>query len=164
MHHVALDASVLINFLILERNDILGTLRNHRFFVLARVEEEVRRPKQRATLFEAIDQGFVRRAPPPTPGEVLLARRHEAAMGRGEAACLAAAEYRDWLFACDERRTVRRIAIDRIGEGRVLTTAGILVRAIRGRIVTVSEADELKVILEGNRFRLNFRSFADYLP
>ena len=136
VYRVALDASVLINFLILERSDILGTLPGHRFFVLARVEAEVTRTEQLATR----------------------------AMGRGEAACLAAAEYRNWLFACDERRSVRRIAVDRIGTGRILTTPGILLRAIRSNILGVAEADELKVVLERNRFRMTFDSFADHLP
>ena len=163
VYRVALDASVLINFLILERSDLLGTLPGHRFFVLARVEAEVTRTEQRATLSEAIIQGFVRRASPPIPSEVLLARRHERAMGRGEAACLAAAEYRNWLFACDERRSVRRIAVDRIGTGRILTTPGILLRAIRSNTLGVAEADELKIVLERNRFRMTFDSFADHL-
>lgn len=85
-------------------------------------------------------------------------------MGRGEAACLAAAEYRQWLFACDERRRVRRIAVERVGEGRILTTAGILVRAIRSEIITVPEADALKAALEQNRFRMDFESFAECVP
>ena len=82
-------------------------------------------------------------------------------MGRGEAACLAAAECRNWLFACDELRRVRRIAVERIGEGRVLTTAGILIRAVRTKIITIPEADALKAVLERNRFRMDFESFAD---
>ncbi len=85
-------------------------------------------------------------------------------MGRGEAACLAAAEYRRWLFACDERRRVRRIAVERVGEGRILTTAGILVRAIRSEIITVPEADALKAALERSRFRMDFESFSDCMP
>ncbi len=85
-------------------------------------------------------------------------------MGRGEAACLAAAECRNWLFACDELRRVRRIAVERIGEGRVLTTAGILIRAVRTKIITIPEADALRAVLERNRFRMDFESFADRLP
>ena len=163
MHDVALDASVLINFLILDRLDLLGTLPKHRFFVLARVGEEVTRSAQQILLAEAFLKGSVDHAPPPMPAEMLLARRHERTMGRGEAACLAAAECRNWLFACDERRSVRRIATERIGEGRILTTAGILVRAIRSQVLSVADADELKAVLERNRFRLTFSSFADYI-
>lgn len=163
MHDVALDASVLINFLILDRSDILGILPGHRFFVLGRVRKEITRREQQIILSDAFQQGFVLRAPSPTPAEMLLALHHERTMGRGEAACLAAAESRGWLFACDERRAVRRIAAERVGEGRILTTAGILVRAIRSDILSISEADELKSVLEANRFRLKFSSFADYV-
>ncbi|WP_419939194.1 hypothetical protein [Candidatus Palauibacter sp.] len=164
MHHVAVDASVLINFLILERCDLLGRLPKHRFMVLARVHEEVTRSKQREILSQAIAAGFVRPAPSPHPAELLLSVGHERIMGRGEAACLAAAEYRRWLFACDERRRVRRIAVERVGEGRILTTAGILVRAIRSEIITVPEADALKAALERSRFRMDFESFSDCMP
>ena len=73
MHDVALDASVLINFLILDRSDILGTLPKHRFFVPARVREEVTRPEQQALLSEAFRRKFVWRTPSPTPAEMLLA-------------------------------------------------------------------------------------------
>lgn len=48
--------------------------------------------------------------------------------------------------------------------GRILTTPGILLRAIRSNILGVAEADELKVVLERNRFRMTFDSFADHLP
>lgn len=41
---VALDASVLINFLILNRVGILADLPGYRFVVLDAVEQEVRRP------------------------------------------------------------------------------------------------------------------------
>lgn len=164
MHHVALDASVLINFLIIERCDLLGALPRHQFHVLGRVQAEVTRSRQREVLSEALTAELVKTAPPPRPTELLLARRHEQVMGRGEAACLAAAECRDWLFACDELRRVRRIAVERIGDGRIVTTAGILVRAVRARIITIPEADEIKSVLEKNRFRMDFESFADCLP
>jgi predicted nucleic acid-binding protein len=84
-------------------------------------------------------------------------------MGQGEAACLALAESRGWLIASDERRRFRREVFARLGEGRLVTTAGLFVLAIRAGILTVEEADQMKAVLEQRRFRMTFASFRDVL-
>ena len=75
-------------------------------------------------------------------------------MGLGEAACLAAAEHRGWLLASDERRVFRRIACERIGEARVLTTPSILSLAVKTGVIRVGELRDAKTKLERNRFRM----------
>jgi predicted nucleic acid-binding protein len=84
-------------------------------------------------------------------------------MGRGEAACLAMAEARGWLVASDEKRRFRREVIARLGEGRLVTTAGLFVMAIRAGTLSVEEADQAKEVLQRYRFRMTFRSFRDLL-
>jgi hypothetical protein len=84
-------------------------------------------------------------------------------MGREEAACLAMAEARGWLVASDEKRRFRREVIARLGEGRLVTTAGIFVMAIRAGTLSVEEADQAKEVLQRYRFRMTFRSFRDLL-
>ena len=113
---VALDASVLINFLILNRVGILADLPGYRFVVLDAVEREVRRPQQKVTLASAFEERLVNRAGAATPRELEIFAEHRRVMRLGEAACLAAAEVRGWMLASDERRLFRRIARERIGD------------------------------------------------
>jgi len=84
-------------------------------------------------------------------------------MGKGESACLAIAQRRKWIIASDEKRRFRREAVKRLGEGKILTTPGILLMAIKVGILSVEEADKAKVILEGRRFKRTFKSFGDFL-
>ena len=89
---VALDASVLINFLILDGLGILAALPRFRFVVLDAVEHEVLRARPQSTLAGGFQQHFVDRAGAATPRELAIFAVHRRVMGLGEAACLAAAE------------------------------------------------------------------------
>ena len=85
-------------------------------------------------------------------------------MGIGEAACLSLAQCRGWLIASDEKRKFYREAIARLGTGRLLNTAGILLHAIKLGVITIEEADHAKSLLELRKFKMNFGSFRDILP
>ena len=156
---VALDASVLINFLILNRLGILSDLPGYRFVVLDAVEQGVRRPQQQLTLTRAFEQGLVDHVADANPEELEVFADHRRVMGLGEAACLAAAEVRGWMLASDERRLFRTIARERIGEGRILTTPAILVSAVKAGVTAVEELREAKEELERNRFRAPLEAF-----
>ena len=160
---VALDASVLINFLILNRVSILADLPGYRFVVLDAVEQEVQRPQQQITLAAAFEQRAVDRAGIATPQELEIFADHRRVMGLGEAACLAAAEARGWMLASDERRLFRRIARERIGDSRILTTPGILVVAVKAGVISVDELRGAKEELERNRFRVRPGTFGELL-
>ena len=84
-------------------------------------------------------------------------------LGSGEAACLALAESRGWLIASDEKRKFYREAMVRLGQDRIINTAGILLKAIRLNVLNVDEADEAKALLEQRRFTMKFASFRDLL-
>ena len=75
-------------------------------------------------------------------------------MGLGEAACLAAAAHRGCVLASYERGVFRRIACERIGESRVLTTPSILSRAVKTGAINLGELRDAKGKLDGNRFRM----------
>lgn len=151
---VALDASVLINFLILDGLGILAALPGFRFVVLDAVEHEVLRPQQQSTLARGIQQRLLDRVGAATPQELEIFAEHRRVMGLGEAACLAAAEARGWMLASDERRLFRRIARERIGDSRILTTPGILVLAEEAGVITIEELRGAREVLERNRFRV----------
>jgi hypothetical protein len=48
-----------------------------------------------------------------------------------------------------------------MGEGRTLTTPGLLVVAIRDGLLTIDDADRMKAILEAHRFKMAFASFRE---
>ena len=156
---VALDASVLINFLILNRVDVLANLPGYRFVVLDAVELEVLRPQQQAVLVAAFEQRLLFRVGAAIPDELEIFAERRRTMGLGEAACLAAAEARGWMLASDERRAFRRIARGRIGDSRILTTPGILVLAVRGGVISVEDLRGVAEELERNRFRVPVGAF-----
>lgn len=49
---------------------------------------------------------------------------------------------------------LHRIARERIGDSRILTTPGILVLAAETGVITVEELRDAKKVLERNRFRV----------
>ena len=59
------------------------------------------------------------------------------------------------------RRRDRRQRAHRLGSGRILNTAGILVLAIRARLITIEEADADKLVLAEHRFKMRFSSFRE---
>lgn len=159
---VVTDANVLINLIHAGRLELLGAVSGYRFVVPEQVVAEVSVPAQRARLADALGQGLLRQE---ALGVEALALYGElrSVMGRGEAACLAAAHGKAWWVASDEKGPFRREALARLGQGRLVTTPGLFVLAIRAGVLTVDEADEAKAILERNRFRMKFRSFRELL-
>lgn len=141
--------------------DLLGKLRPYSFVVPEQVLAEIEDSVQSAAVTIALQNGFI--------GEVKLTDFPELGLyaellrilGSGEAACLAVAEIRGCFIASDERKVFLREAVKLLGRGRILNTAGLLVRAIRLGVLTVREADDAKTTLEKHRFRMKFASFKD---
>ena len=161
---VAVDASVLINFIHVGRLDLLAELPGYECLVPDHAAEEVTRPSQRAALRKFLESGRLHPVCITDPGEMREFADLRTRLGDGEAACLALAQSRGWLVACDEKRAFLREADQRIGRGRVLNTPSLLVLAILAGCITVEEADRFKAILETRRFRIRARSFRDLLP
>lgn len=138
-----LDASVLINFLILDRTVLFRNLPGLEFVVPEAVEVEVRRDDQRRTLATSLASGEIRLVRVESFHEIAAAESLRRDLGAGEANRLALAESRGWIVACDEGGRFRRQAIQRLGEARLLTTPGLLLRAIRAGVLTVPEADAM---------------------
>ena len=161
--NVALDACVLINFLNVDRISILGELPQYRFYIPDAVHDEVIRPEQRRGLAIAYQKGIVYREDTPQIEENKVIAELTRSMGKGEAACLAAAQCRGWMLASDEKGKFKKMAVERIGQERIIGTADILCAAIRGSIITVPQADEIKANLEGHAFTMPFHSFSEPL-
>ena len=161
MQRVALDASVLINFLIVGKVGLLGALPGLEFIVPEHVRAEVRRPAQVQLLGEELERGGVKVLGGMTRGELTAYSALRETFGPGESACLSVATARGWLVACDERRAFANRARQLLGEGRLLTTPALLVLAIREGQLSVAEADRIKAQLETARFKMPFESFRD---
>ena len=159
--NVACDACVLINFLNVGRIGILGELPQYRFWIPDAVDDEVTKPEQRRGLDTAYRQQIVYPADAPRIEEIRVFTRLTRSMGKGEAACLAAAQCRGWMLASDEKGKFKTMAVKGIGQERIIGTAGILRAAIRNGSITVSQADEIKDDMEGHAFKMSFRSFSE---
>jgi predicted nucleic acid-binding protein len=160
---VVSDANVLINFLHLDRLDLLGRIPGFEFVVIDEVTTEITQPNQRAELGRAFESGWIREERLEDPAELAsfvdLTRR----FGKGESASLAWAVPRDCWLASDERRAFRREALQLLGPNRLTNTAGLMVLAIRREVISVVTADRYKSVLEQHRFKMPFASFRDVL-
>jgi predicted nucleic acid-binding protein len=157
---VSVDASTLINFLLLDRVDLLGSLNAFDFLVPTEVKGEILDETQRARLEAGFASGHLAEIQLASPEELATYAELRDRLGAGESACLALAAHRELLVACDDRAAVR-IADQLLGPDRLLNTPGLLVLAITEGHLAVNEADSAKAVLEENRFTMAFESFAD---
>lgn len=159
-----MDASVLINLLHIGRVLLLPGLPGLRPLLPEEVLAEISHPEQRQELLSAIEGGHLTRVSIDDPVVLETFADLRDSLGKGEAACLAIAQHgHDIVIASDEKGAFLRLAKERLGEGRVLTTADILLMGIRARLISVEDADAAKELLTTRRFRMPFASFRDLL-
>lgn len=164
--HVVLDASVLINFLAVDRADALLALQGHRFVITDHVRAEVtsRYPAQLDRLNAIIDRALLEVVSITDKTELeTFARLTDQGLGVGECASIALAHHRGWHLAADDK--VARKRATRLNAAIVLhDTQSFTVRLIRTRALTVADADAmLEEWRSKHRFRLKIDSFAELL-
>jgi predicted nucleic acid-binding protein len=93
---VVADSSFLINFLVLDRMDILAGLPQFRFHVVNHVSAEIRYEDQRRLFQAAMDSGVVTEIEITETREILLYDELRRFLGDGESASLAVAVNRQW--------------------------------------------------------------------
>jgi predicted nucleic acid-binding protein len=160
---VVADSSFLINFLVVDRMDIISRLPQFRFHVVNHVVAEIRYESQRARLQAAIERGGVTEIEITRPAEILLYDGFRKFLGDGESASLAVAVSRRWIIAADEKGRFRRELFTQLGEGNLLDTLGALVTAIRTGVLTIEHADVLRGKLQESRFRMDSTPFGELL-
>lgn len=160
---VVTDANVIINMIHIGRLDLLTALPGYRFVVPDHVVAEITDRTQVAQVQAALNLGYFEQTSITDFHELATYADLNRVLGQGEAACLAIAEHRGCLLASDEKRAFRRLACERIGDKRLLTTVDIILSAIKSKVTTVGEADQWKDVLEKNRFKCKFNSFADLM-
>jgi predicted nucleic acid-binding protein len=161
---VASDTCILVNFLVIGRFDLFCRHKDYRMVITEHVQAELTEPGQQAVCQAAITAGDIDAIEITDLAELVLFAGLSARLGRGEAATIAVAQNRGWAVATDEGGRTRREIDTHLGPGRLLTTPGLILRAILNGTLTVAEADAIKADLAKHRFAMRFASFAELLP
>lgn len=143
MLEVVFDACVLSNFALGGAMGVLEKLYGGRAFVPEFVVVEVLRGVQSgnaalAAVPEATKGGWLKEAGPMSREEKELFETLSRSLGLGEAAGLALAAKRGWLFASDDR--LARTEAARLGI-RLTGTVGLLAKAVRSGVCDLGAAD-----------------------
>lgn len=146
---VILDASVLINFLTIDRVDLLQHLPGHRFVIAAHVAGEITYHDDAQRLATAIQAHTLQLLPAGSHCELATFARLTTMLGIGESAAIAAAQHRSMLIAVEDR-TARRTAESLVGKNNVLSSFDLVLRAVQAGLVTITDADAIKADWEAN--------------
>lgn len=163
---VITDTSVLINFLVLDRVALLASLPDKRFVVTNHVRAEVTDhfPQQLKRLEFAFEQQHLEEIEVTEFQEVeLFALLSSFGLGTGECSAMAVAILRGFFLGMDDKRAIKKLS-RHYPKVSVLTTELLMLELIREDILTITDADSMKVDWEKHhRFLLKFDSFADRL-
>ncbi len=168
--HVIVDASVLINFLRIDRMDLIGSHPGF-FIVTDKVAHEISYPDQKSRYETALSLGYLVQQKIDDPVEVeeflRLDLAHGRYLGAGELSAIAVALNRNCLLAIDDNRAVRDV-LRKIGlsdgPDRIIRTQDIVVELIKRNFLALEEAELIKIDWETNhRFKLKISSFRELL-
>jgi predicted nucleic acid-binding protein len=169
MADVIIETSTLINFLRINRVDLLAGLVAYRFLVTDHVRAEVTThyPAQLANLESALQAGHLSEVSVTDPAELAVFAAMQAlrVLGDGECSAIAAASVRKIPIAIDDIRA-RKEAQAHDPAMCLLDTVGLMVEAIQAGVLTVAEADAIKADWEKHhRFaKKHFTSFSQLIP
>lgn len=167
---VVADTSVLINFLRIDRMDLIAA-HPASFIATDHVAAEIvdTYPEQQARYAAALSAAQIteQRIDDPAELELFLRLAAKGRLGAGERAAIAVALNRGCALAIDDSRAIRR-ALEEAGIAGnsliVLRTQDIIVELIRGGVVSVEAADAIHADWAANhRFKLKIASFRDIL-
>lgn len=163
--HVVLDTSVLINFLAVDRMDLLARYAGYRFLVTEHVRGEVTAHynDQVKRLDAALKTNVLEEIRVEVLEELGLFAQltQNQRLGLGECAAIAAAIHRVHVLAIDDK-VARRIALTLAPSLPVIDTQALMVSLIRAGVLSVEDADAIKTDWETNySFALKLRSFED---
>jgi predicted nucleic acid-binding protein len=164
------DTSVLINFLKVDRLNLIGR-HQPKCVITQHVVDEVTKyyPEQQTRLNAAITDGHLTVISVETPAELQIFGNLQSTgrLGVGECSAIAIALFRDFAIAIDDRRAIKEARALAVNSGKNLAVFGtqdIIVRLIRAGHLTVVQADVLLVTWRTQHsFTLKIQSFAELL-
>jgi predicted nucleic acid-binding protein len=164
------DTSVLVNFLRIDRMDLIGA-HPASFIVTDHVALEIADtyPDQQARYAAAIVAGQIdqQRIDDAAELEMFLQLAKRGRLGAGERSAIAVAINRGCAIAIDDSRAIHR-ALEEAGlAGKILAvvrTQDIMVELIRGSLISVEAADAILMEwVTNHRFRVKISSFRNLL-
>ena len=165
---IVADTSVLINFLCIDRMDLIGAHPDS-FLATAHVAAEIIDPIQHSRYATALAAGDLveQHVDDPAEVEIFLRLAQRGRLGAGERSAIAVALNRGYRLAIQDNRAIRR-AIQEAGMSgsavRIVRTQDIVVELIRCRALTVESADAILADWANNhRFKLKISSFSKLL-
>lgn len=161
---VITDTSVLINFLVLDKVALLTSLPERTFVVTEHIRDEVTTHygEQLDRLEQAFAASQLEEITVTDLEEVeLFAKLTSVGLGIGECSAIAVAANRHLTIAIDDKRAVKKIK--KLGlTPSTINTEGLVVEMIRHDMLSIAEADQMKLEWEtDHRFRLMFGSFSE---
>jgi predicted nucleic acid-binding protein len=151
---VATDTSLLLNFLRIDRADILRLLPGFRFRILNHVVNEVTQEPHATRLGIALEQAHVVEFELTDLDAIADYDALRATLGDGEAATIAAAARLGWVVGMDEKGRAKREAVARVGEQNLLNTPGILIHAVRVGLMALDEAEQIRLDLAAHSYQI----------
>jgi len=164
---VVADTSVLINFLRIDRMDLIGR-HPKRFLATDHVGAEITSsyPEEQERYQAAVASGLLDTCSVVDPEEVTLFLKLGPGqqLGAGECSAIAVAIRRRYPIAIDDNRAVKR-AIREVGAKlEVVRTTDLMVNLIRAGILDVASADRIKDDwAQYHRFKIKADSFQELL-
>jgi predicted nucleic acid-binding protein len=145
MPEIVFDNCVLSNLALSGSLNIIKELYANRSYITDFVAAEnikgiLKGYKELSRIKDAIRDKWLKEIILNTPEEKALFETLSVSLGFGEASSIAAAKARGFIFACDDR--VARKEASLLGV-RLTGTVGILIKAVRKRIIVREKANEL---------------------
>jgi len=160
-----IDTCVLVNFLVLNRLDLLSDHPVYRFVLTGHVAAEVSDfyPEQRRRLNAALGRKAFRVVTVDALSPLFLEFTRSKRLGAGESAAIAYAIQRRLPLVIDDKRA-RKSALAAEPTIKLESTVSLVVLALQAGSLTIKQADFMKEEWESeHRFRLPFDSFAERL-
>ena len=164
---VVLDATVLINFLKIDRVDLLAGHPHYQFIVTDHVAAEISDlyPEQKTIFDDAIASSGLLQVSLTSEKEIqeFVELEKLKRLGDGECAALAYASTHELPIAVDDI-PAQKAAKRRYKSISILTTKDLMIDLIQASIIDITTADEIKHQWEHqHRFKMLFGSFAELL-
>ena len=163
---IVTDTSVLVNFLRIDRIDLIAG-HSHDFLATDHVAAEIsdRYPDQQQRFAAALDAGIISetRVTAPKALQVFGALFATGRLGAGECSAIALAVHCGYILAIDDRLAIRH-ARRADAALRILSTQDLMVSMIREGLLGITDADLIKQEwATRHRFRLGLVSFQELI-